>query len=355
MNDLIRAIHSAQDLEKKVEYYFTLTGGEKLSLLQDLGKQKSEDTGIFLNAIYPRETDKEVRKLIRKSIFRLRSSGVKVEEPKSQDQPVLRKVEEVRTNRGFLTNFDHAQSRIVMAAYEVRKNTFVFLNGEVHFREGLRELMSSPVGRKDLEQIIEAYRVNTREPAFMCEISPAYAAYIVEEGSKLSGRFNDAIRSLKSFAAHLKDFVHRPPDIYSLPASGDVAPLGPRDVLLHPIFTPFSLSWEKMEEDRKEYLSAGASGIVLPQHMTEERRAAFLEGLIGRDGIRSQVPLVKRMLEDYAYFFHGMGDIARYLGTIAILRDDNALADVLRYFLKKSLQPGEEKPDEGGLIVTPHG
>ena len=355
MNDLIKAIHSAQDLEKKVEYYFTMTGGEKLSLLQDLRKQKDEHIGIFLNAIYPEETDREIRKLIRKAIFHLRSSGVKVEEPRSQDQPVLRKVEEVRANRGFLTNFDYSRSRTVMAAYEVKKNTFVFLNGEVHFREGLRELMSSPVDRKDLEKIVEAYRTNTREPAFMGEISSAYAAYIVEEGSKLSGRFNDAIRSLKSFVAHLKDAVHRPEDIYSLPAAEGVAPLAPQDVLRHSIFVPFSLSWERIEEDRKEYLSPGTSAIVLPQHMVEEKRAAFLKGLIGRDSIRSQMPLVKRMLEDYAYFFHGMGDITRYLGTIAILRDDNAIADVLLYFLKKSLRPGEEKPDEGGLIVTPHG
>ncbi len=355
MNDLIKAIHSAQDLKKKVEYYFTMTGGEKLSLLQNLGKQKNEDIGLFLNAIYPDEKDKEIRKLIRKAIFHLRSSGVKVEEPRSQDQPVLRKVEEMRTNRGFLTNFDHSRSRIVMAAYEVKKNTFVFLNGEVHFHEGLRELMSSPMDRKDLEKIIEAYRTNTREPAFMGEISPSYAAFIVEEGSKLSGRFNDAIRSLKSFVGHLKDAVHRPEDIYSLPVAEGTAPLAPQDVLQHSIFAPFSLSWEKIEEDRKEYLSTGTSTIVLPQHMAEERRAAFLKRLIGRDRIRSQMPLVKRMLEDYAYFFHGMGDIPRYLGAITILRDNNALTDVLLHLLKKSLHPGEEKPVEGGLIVSPHG
>lgn len=355
MDDLIKAIVSAQDLEKKVEYYFTLTGDERLSLLKSLGRGKSEDIGVFLNAIHPGEADKEIRRTIRKAIFRLRSSGIKVEEPRPEGRPVLRKVEEVRVNRGFLTNFDRAQSRVVMAAYEMKKNAFVFLNGEIHFREGLRELISSPVDRNNLEQIIAAYRDNTREPAFLNEISPAYAAFIVEEGSRRSGRFNDAVGSLMSFATRLKDAVHRPEDIYSLPVAGDIAPLAPEDVLRHEIFAPFLLSWENIEEDRKAYLSTAGSTIVLPQRMTEEKRTAFLKGLMERGGITSQVPLVKRMLEDYAYFFHGMGDYTRYRGVISILRDSDSLDRVLLFFLKKSLLTGEEKSVEGGIIVNPYG
>ncbi len=42
---------------------------------------------------------------------------------------------------------------MMMAAYEVKKNTFVFLNGEIHFREGLRELMSTPLDRKNLDDL----------------------------------------------------------------------------------------------------------------------------------------------------------------------------------------------------------
>ena len=355
MDELIKAIDSAQDLEKRVEYYFTLTGDERVSLLKGLAGGKSPETGVFLNAIYPQETGKEVRKLIRKAIFRLRSSGVKVEEPVAQGTPVLRKVEEVRFNRGFLTNFDHTLSRIVMAAYEIKKNTFVFLNGDIHFSEGLRELMSSPVDKKSLEEIIAAYRNNAKEPAFLMEISPAYAAFIVEEGSRLSGRFTDAMGSLRSFVAHLKDTVHRPDDIYSLPVADDVAALSLEDILTHEMFAPFSLSWGSIEEDRATYLSTGGSTIVLPQRMTEDRQDKFLRDLIGHHEITSQIPFLKRMLEDYAYFFHVMGDHARYRGTISILQDGAALDDVLFFFLRKSLHTPQEKPAEGSIILNPYG
>ncbi|NLT23957.1 MAG: hypothetical protein GXX82_13000 [Syntrophorhabdus sp.] len=355
MNELIRVIDSAQDLEKKVEYYFTLAGDEKLSLLKGLGDQRSEETGVLLNAIYLQETDKEIRKLIRKTIFRLRSSGVKVEELRPEGESVLRKVEEARVNVGFLTNFDNSGSRMVMAAYEVRKNTFVFLNGDLHFREGLRELMSSPVDRRSLEQIVAAYRDNAREPAFLLNISPAYAAFIVEEGARLSGRFTDAIGSLRSFVAQLKDAVHRPDDIHSLPVADDVAPLSLHDVLRHEIFTPFSLSWEGIEEDRRSYLSTGGSTIVLPRHMMEEKKDTYLRDLMGRHDVASQVPLFKRLLEDYAYLFHRMGDHARYRGTLSVLQDETALDHAFSFFLRKGLEARQESPADGNLLIGPHG
>ncbi|MBP1747490.1 MAG: hypothetical protein H6Q52_29 [Deltaproteobacteria bacterium] len=356
MDGLIKAIKNARETEKKVEYYFTMTVDEKHELFSNLAKEKTEDIGIFLNAVYPDEPDKDIRKLIRKMIFRLRSSGVNVQEPGKEGQSVLRKIEEARDNRGYLTNFDYAQSRMVMAAYEVRKNTFVFLNGEVHFREGLRELMSTPLDRKNLDDLFRAYRENTVEPAFMVEISPAYAAYIVEEGSRMSGRFTDAVGSLRSFAAHIKDAVVRPEHIYTLPIKDDIPASGVQDILSHPVFTPFSLAWETIDEDRKTYHSQADSAIVLPQHMIEEKRGSFVDELIRREPIGSQVPHVRRMLEDYAYLLYKMGDHGRCRGIIAVLRADDLFKQAMISFIRKSLEtPQDKNTGSTGLIVNPYG
>lgn len=355
MEDIIKAINSALEVEKKVEYYFTMPDDEKRLLLEGLRKEKTEAIGLFLNAIYLEENNKHIQKMIRKLIFGLKSSGVKVEEPRSAGGPVLKKIEEVRDNRGFMTNFDQAQSRTIMAAFEIKKNTFVFLSGEVHFREGLRELMSAPVDRRRLDELVASYKNGASEPMFLTEISPAYAAFIVEEGANRSGRFTDGIAPLRSFAAHLKDPVHRPEDIYCLPAAPPEGPASMEEILQHPMFTPFFLDWEKIGEDRKEYRSESGTTIVLPQHMAEEKRAAFIAGLAGRSDITSQVPLVKRMLEDYAYIFHAMGDYARYQGTITLIKDSKAFTDILAYFLRRSLDAAEEKPAQSGLIVNPYG
>lgn len=357
MDDLIKALENAQEIEKKVEYYFTMTGDERRLLLQDLEKKKNKDIGLFLNAIYPDEPDKDVRKLVRKMIFKLKSSGISVEEPRPEGVSVLKKVEEYRENHGFLTNFDYAQSRLVMAAYEIKKNTFVFLNGEIHFREGLRELMSAPVSKRDLDELIKAYRMNTVEPALISEISPPYAAFIVEEGSKISGKFSDAVVSLKNFVAHLKNPVHKPEDIYGLPVMKGTHPAGRDDILKHSLFIPFSPAWDTMEEDRKEYLSGGGSAIVLPPHMERERKDSFVKTLLSRPDLAWLTLRMKRLLEDYAYFFYLMQDYPRYRGTIDILRSAGGVADITAFFVTKSLEASpEQKPaPSSGLIVNPYG
>lgn len=356
MDGLIKAIKNARETEKKVEYYFTMSADEKNELLSDLAREKNEGIGIFLNAVYPDEPDKNIRKAIRKMIFQLRSSGVKVDEPRIGGPSALRRVEEIRDNRGYLTNFDYAQSRILTAAYEVKRNTFVFLNAEIHFREGLRELMSSPLDKKNLDEIFRAYRENTVEPAYIVEISPAYAAYLIEEASKMSGRFTDAVGSLKSFAEHIKDPVSRPEQIYSLPVKDDSSQPSARDFLSHPIFTPFSLTWERIDEDRKNYDSQGTSGIVLPRHMIEERKVSFESDLLKRDTVRSQIPRFRRMLEDYAYMFYKMGQHGHYRGIISALGMDEEFRQVIIHFVRKSLETSpDNKSDPAGLIVNPYG
>lgn len=355
MDEIIKAIGSALHLEKKVEYYFTMPNDEKKVLLEGLKKEKNEDMGIFLNAIYADEHNKEIRKIIRRLIFRLRSSGLQVDEPKSAGDPVLKRIEEVRENQGFLTNYGPEQSRFVLAAYEIKKNTFIFLNGEIHFREGLRELMSTPVDRKGLEEIIAAYKSDAREPMFLTEISPAYAAFLVEEGSKHSGRFIDGVKPLKAFVARLRDAICKPDDIYTLPAACDGANFSLQDTLEHLMFAPFYLTWDRIEEDLKEYRSGGGSVIVLPQNMIEEKKTAFLKDLTLRKDIKTQLHFLKRMLEDYAYCFHVMGNYGRYRSLMAITADNKALSDALTFFIRKSLDGTKEKPDERGLIVNPYG
>jgi hypothetical protein len=356
MDGLINAIRNARETEKKVEYYFTMSIDEKHELLHDLAKEKSEDIGVFLNAVYPDEPDKNTRKMIRKMIFRLKSSGVKVDEPGHEGASALHKVEDVRDNRAYLTNFDLAQSRMVMAAYEVKKNMFVFLNGEIHFREGLRELMSTPLDRKNLDDLIRAYRDNTVEPAFMGEVSPAYAAYIVEEGSRMSGRFSDAAASLKAFVAHIKDPVSRPEQIYSLPVEKDTPQPALQDIVSHPIFAPFTLTWENIDRDRSEYNSQGTAGIVLPQHMIEEKKGAFIDTLITTDAVSSQAPRLKRMLEDYAYLLYRTADRGRYRGIVSALGTDESLRQMIIHFVRKTLEEGEDKKTaDPGLIVNPYG
>jgi len=359
MEEIIRAINSAQDAEKKAEAFFGLSKDEKRTLLEGLRHMRTQTLGMFLNAIYPQEKDKDIQKLIRKLLFQLKSAGIKVDEPQPAGEPVIRKIEEVRDHKGFLTNYDETQTRLVVAGLEIKKNIYVFLNAETHFSDGLVELMTSPVDKKSLEEILKAYRHDIRPTMVFEEISPAYAVYLIEEASNRSGKFRDEIKPLKSFSSSMTNIARKPEDIYRLTASdtGDMLALG--KILTHSIFDPFFLSWTSLEEDKKAYSAIGDGSIVLPQHMVEERKMEFVKRLSERGDITSLVPFLKRMLEDYAYLFHCMKDFSSYKGLTEHTGNQDVLQEAFSFFLKKTLDRKEDKPQDtkqdGGLIVNPYG
>ncbi len=77
--------------------------------------------------------------------------------------------------------------------------------------------------------------------------------------------------------------------------------------------------------------------------MIEEKKGSFVDELIKRDAIRSQVPRLKRMLEDYAYLLYKMGDHGRYRGIISALRTDDVFKQAMIYFIRKSLETPQDK------------
>lgn len=359
MEEIIEAIHSAMDAEKKVEAFFVLSNDEKETLLEKLEGVKTETLGIFLNAIYPEEKNKKIQKLIRKLLFKLKSSGVKVEEVRYGGEPAIRKIKEVYEQRGLASNYDFTQTRLVVAGFEIRRNAYVFLNAEIHLADGLREIMTAPVDKKAFGELFSTFRNDTKPPMVLEEISPAYALYLLEEGSRRSGRFRDEISSLRSFAADIVGGIHKPEEIYTLAAPDTSYALTSENVFIHPIFQDFVLTWKSIEEDRKTYFSSGDGAIVLPPHMTAEKKRGFLKTLAARADMKSVPALLKRMMEDYAYLFYCMGKFDYYRGLIEYLKQPDALNKAFSYFLTKSLEKGEQQPQQtqehGGIIVNPYG
>ena len=102
MEEIIRAINNAMDVEKKVEAFCVLPDDEKQALLEKLQGTRTETLGIFLNAIYPEEKNKKIQKLIRKLLFKLKS--VRHQGRRTEKSPVNRSLKRSRKymNRGDL-------------------------------------------------------------------------------------------------------------------------------------------------------------------------------------------------------------------------------------------------------------
>lgn len=354
MDEIIAAIKNDSAIEKQAATFSLLTKEKKLAVLGQLSDVKSESSGQFLNAVYPGEKDKDVLKAIRKSLFRLKSAGIKVEEPKTTGEPVLRKVTETREHSGFMSNYDDMGTRVILLVFGIKKNSFIFLNAISRFAEGLLELNTAPVDKQDLETIINEYRRGISQQIVFMEVSPRYASLLIEEACTSSGRFAEEIKQIKSLNARLTRGVQKVADIYDLAVPEGIDIFSPERIFVHDVFAPFKVTWETISDDRKEYAGLGGSTIVLPPYMIEEKKREFIRMLIARDPLVSYVPRIKRLMEDYAYLFHVMNNFPYYKGLIEYLKNTNSPQETLSRFVTQSLEETEEKPQDG-LIVNPYG
>jgi hypothetical protein len=278
---------------------------------------------------------------------------VKVEEPKLGGESVLKKVEEKREHRGLISNFAPDGTRMVMIAFEAKRSTYILVHGMIHFSKGLLELANAPVDGASLKDIIEGYVKGTGMPFTIAEVSPRYAGFLLEEASSLSGRFVEEMKQMKAFTARLGGKVQKPADIYSLEIPEEVEHLSLERIVTLEMFESFPLTWETIKEDRKQFNEiGGTSSIVLPPYMVEEKKQNFIKELLESNTLKSSIPLMKRLMEDYAYIFHCKGNFAAYKGLIDTIRDPDGPSKTVSLLVRKVLEVQEEK--QPGLIVNPY-
>ncbi len=358
MDELISAIVGGEDPQKAVEEALALSPAQQEGLIGRLGGLRSESAARFLALLYPRLSDKKLQKLVKKDLFRLKTLGISVEEPKESGESVLRKVETTfRDAVGLMSNYDAARTKLVLAAVELKKNQFLFSHAIIHFENGLMEMMSATVSRTHVEEVVRDYVARTQSPMVLAAISPLYAGYVIEEGSTISGKEIDDARSLNRLLAAARGDAKRPADVYRLAPEAPVETASIETVLKDEIFQPFMLEWRGMEEDRKKLNDAVNPGIVLPPSVIQERTAAFFAELEEKETVRATVPRFKRMLEDTAYLFFCLKEAGLHAGLVQLLKYPEGLAAALIHFLSKALGEAKEKEkqrEQTGVIVDPY-
>ena len=358
MKEIIRSVADNEgtgaDSGETVRKALALPVGEQEALFEALGALKSENAGRFLNLLYPSLSDKRLQKLVKRAIFRLKTQGIRVEEPRIAGESALKKLEVSREARVFLTNYDAEQTCVVLAAMLMKKNQFVLSHAVIRFGRGLLEIRSLPVPRDEAEGLLRDYRARTLPPMALRQISPPYGGYLVEEASGLSGIESEEAKSLHHILDTVKGDVRRPGDIYHLDAETAV-PASIQDVFADSLFDPFMLDWQGLEEDRKRLDGVINPTIVLPPYVVEERRQAFLDGLVADERLGPLLTGFKRMLEDYAYLFYCDGQFDKYRGLIDLAGEQEGLKKAFLSFVRKTFdKQGEKEQPQPGVIVDPY-
>jgi hypothetical protein len=355
MDDILRAIQSG-DADVGVEYFTTLPPEGRKEFLDKVCSLKSLPAAQLLTALYAQVEQKDLKKLIKKGLFHLRTQGIEIVKPVASEESVLKKVAITKEQMAFASNYDHESIRVFLVAFEMRKKQFVFTHATQRFGEGLVDMMSAPMDRQGLDSLIREYRARTRSPMVLVDISPIYATYLMEEASRQSGKQVDEVRGLRRLTSDFAGDIRVPSDIHHLQVSEEIAEVSWQEVVAGTIFEPFRLSWKGMEGDHKEYDSIVRPQIVLPPHVIEEKKTAYLRELAASVRMKALQPMLSRMLEDYAYLFHRQGYYAGFKTLLKVVDSAESLDAVMQFLIKKSMdqKTKEEEPQQPGLIVSPY-
>jgi hypothetical protein len=351
---IINDIKASCSMDDNLMAVQQLSKNDKVKFLMSMKDIKDETAGVYLNALYAGEKDKNIQKQIRKLLFALKTMGISIEEPKVKGEPVLKRVEEIKEHRAFMSNYDIEHMRLIVASYELKKNNFIFFNAALHFSNGLLKMMSGPVDRAGLKDIMKKNPIDTKGNMTMVEISPIYAVYLLEEAAARSGKHKEAINKLNQFTATIADNIRKPKDIYNLTIPDTTRSLPIERILQHTLFKPFSFEWKNLAEDKKAYNDiGGGSAIILPPYMVEEKKHVFIKKILESEEMKSKEPLISRLLEDYAYLFYSLNEFSYYKGLMEYLQDADAAQSLLTHFIIKVLDKSEGK--QPGLIKNPYG
>ncbi len=355
MQDLANRIVEGGDIRRAVEEFFRLDASGQARLLDTLWAPANAHVASFLAEVLPGVADKKIQKQVKRLLFRLKTKGISIEEPKPTGAPVLKTFEEPREERAYLTNYDGTSLRAVLIIRGIKRNQLVFVHGVTHFSDGLVQLAGAPLPRSEIDTFIADYQMRTPSPIVLVPIAPSYAAHLVEEAYRVSGKQAAEIEQLRPFMAKLGGDVRTRDDLHHLAVPATASPVPVEELLGNEMFAPFRLEWEGIEKDREKLREASNPSIVLPPYMVKERTDRLIQELEDDERVRAKTGPLKRLLEDYAYLFFGLRQYDRYLAAIRAIDEEATFRRVLRHFVAGSMEKEKkESPQEQSIIVSPY-
>lgn len=325
--------------EERLENYRFLPKEKKVQFLNSLVESKDEDTASLLKELYDLEEDKELLKLIRRLLFRLRTQGIKVESPKQKGEIALKRIRTEPKTQAYLTSYDSLLKRACILSKERKKGLILIFHAIMSLKEGLEEVSYMEMETQEFSSWIRSYRESLESDGILfLNISPKYAFLLLEEAERRSKRFKREIDLLhKTFDIDMDTSeVKSPRDLYDLlgEQKGEEQRM---DLFSHPMFKNLILSWEGIEEDVKAYSDQKDSILVLPSHILEERKRGFLEDLVNSERLRTLRDDFRRILEDYAYMAHLKGLTGLLSEILKTLKEQKLFDEYLKRSISASL------------------
>lgn len=353
------------------------------TLQSHLGKQREIDLAVvsllgrivdpasrdLLVGLEQRTQDKQLKKEIRRSLFKLAQKGIEAPQAEAQrpqrPEPVLRLGAEIE---GYLSSVDGG-GRLVWLAKPQAGSGVHLLQGMVSDREGLVRVGGALLKRKELRRM--AQDIKEQHGITMISVSWEYADQLLYEAYETAKELGRS--GIESYASLRALFTSGKPQALAHPVysrldaeearSGAWRELSQR-LLEEPEFRPWVLDEDWMKPYVAGVEQAQESRLVLNPLQKEERFAGVVrdavQGLFSAD----KAKIFQRRMEDMALYLIGTGREAQAKLALAVGRQfaegNPGALDIsfLTGLAQKSLafylgQRKAKEADEPSLIVKP--
>ncbi len=294
--------------------------------------------GRLLHRMFEATQDKKVRKTIRRSLYRLKSKGIAVEEIVSdKGKPILRPLQ-AEAREGFASGIDSLGQRLLWLIIPHPGRGLTVMHGIVSDQEGIVDFSQDEMTRKGFRSFFE--EVQEKNPFPFVDMEPSYVAFLFAQAYQLTLKKGsspqDYPRAKSEIEGIKKDYVK--PLIYShLQAdemAGDDRMLKKgADLLKADVYSSWRIEEEQIRPYADEVWEAEESKIVLNQAQKEARfQAIYLKAMTDLFP-EERKSLYRQRLEEMAYVLLKLGKEEEAKASLSVAMD-----------LEKPLNPIQPNP-----------
>ncbi len=343
------------------------TGGQ---LAESLASLPDPQTVRLLHRMFEATPDKKVRKMIKRSLYRLKSKGIVVEEVSSgQERSILRPVQG-GAREGFASGVDFMGYRVLWLVLPHPGRGLGVMHGVVSDREGIVDFSQQEMARKEFRTFFKEMKERDSFP--IVEIEPSYVAYLFtrayQSNLEKKGASPQSYLQAKSEIERIKKDYPKPL-IYSYLQADDIAGddrLLSRgaDLLRADVFSGWKIEEEQVRPYAEEVREAEESKIVLHPGQKEMRFQGIYQRALAELFSDRERFLYQRRLEEMAYVLLKLGKEEEAKISLSVAMDlEKPLNPIqpspfLFQLVTKSIisfltEAKEKKSKEVSLIVKP--
>jgi len=281
-------------------------------IVEMLAEDATEEVGNLFSKEMAETESKNLRRLLKKHLFRMRNRGLNVIIPETadEDSPKYSRIEPYRAN-GYVTGIDYLGERLLFLSKSVFGWGLVFFQITLSDQEGIKNFSAFDLNRKEAKKFLR--RISEDGMIQLTEIDPDYCYYLIDEAYHISinkglalpeqfSHWKGEIDELRGSAD--KPMIHRSITKDELDEQdrehlrGRYESLFELNEFKHWFLEP-RLIWRYIEA----YKKVESSPLVLNPYQVEDRKESVLKsavtGTFG-DEFRGSY---KRRLEETAYLF----------------------------------------------------